>query len=403
LALHRNAGGKRFEDITRQAGLSQTEAHYNTGCVFADYDRDGDLDLFVANYLEFSFEKTPLPGANPYCFYRGLAVNCGPRGLPFSRNTLYRNNGDGTFTDVSAESGIATPDRNYCLGALALDVNQDGWPDLYVACDQTPSILYVNQRDGTFRDEALVRGVALDENGRAMSGMGVAAGDYDNDGDIDLFRTNFSDERVTLYRNRGDGNFDEATIAAGLGVNTQSVGWGCAFADFDNDGWRDLLQVNGHVFPEVDRLGISIRYRQRPNLYRNTGGRFEEIAAPMAPHSARGLAIGDLDNDGTLEAVANNQNEPPAVWKLNGRPKGHWLMVDAPTGSRISVSAGGRTQVAEAQTAGSYLSTHDSRVHFGLGGQARFEWIEVRLPDGSVRRLAGGAADRVYVIRAATP
>lgn len=399
LTLYRNEGGKRLTDITRQAGLTQQGQRYNTGCVFVDYDRDGDADLFVANYLDFSFESTPPPGANPYCYYRGLAVNCGPRGLPFSRNLLYRNNGDGTFTDVSAESGIAAPDRSYCLGAVATDADNDGWLDLYVACDQTPSILYINQRDGTFKDEALLRGVALDENGRAMSGMGVAAADYDNDGDIDLFRTNFSDERVTLYRNHGDGNFDESTIAAGLGVNTRNVGWGCAFADFDHDGWKDLIQVNGHVFPEVDRLGISIRYRQRPHLYRNVAGRFEEIAGPDEVHSARGLAIGDLDNNGTLEVLVNNQNEPPSLWRMAAKPTGNWLMVDAPAGSRVTIEAGGRRQVAEAQASGSYLSVSDGRVHFGLGPHARVDRVSVRFPDGAAEQWRNVTANRVITAR----
>jgi enediyne biosynthesis protein E4 len=220
-SLYRNIQGRRFESVR----LPETKTRYSTGCVFFDYDRDGDLDLFITNYLEFDFASTPLPGANPYCFYRGAAVSCGPRGLPFVRNMLYRND-RGSFTDVSETSGITKPDGHYSLGALATDVDRDGWPDLYVACDQTPSLLYMNQRDGTFKEEGLLRGVALDENGKALSGMGVAAADYDNDGAIDLFRTNFSDERVTLYRNRGDGMFDETTSAAGLWVEYQVCGMG---------------------------------------------------------------------------------------------------------------------------------------------------------------------------------
>ncbi len=245
-SIYWNQAGKSF----RETRIPQQGTRYNAGCALIDFDRDGDLDLFVANYLEFDFATTPGPGANPYCFYRNLPVNCGPRGLPFARNLLYRNDGRGRFVDVSKESGISAPDQNYALTPVVLDANEDGWPDIYVACDQTASLLYINRKDGTFSEEAILRGVALDENGRALSGMGVAAGDYDNDGHIDLFRTNFSDERVTLYRNRGDGSFDETTTAAGLGGNTSYVGWGTAFVDSDHDGWRDLAQSNGHVLPE---------------------------------------------------------------------------------------------------------------------------------------------------------
>jgi hypothetical protein len=375
-ALYRNRGGRRFEAVR----LPQKEDRYSTGCVFLDYDRDGDLDLFIANYLTLDPATAPLPGANPYCFYRGIAVNCGPRGLPFARNMLYRNDG-GSFTDVSAESGVVAPDRNYGLGAVATDVDRDGWPDVYVACDQTPSLLYINQRDGTFREEGLLRGVALDENGRALSGMGVAAADYDNDGAIDLFRTNFSDERVTLYRNRGDGTFDETTTATGLGVNTDYVGWGTAFLDYDHDGQTDLIQVNGHVFPEAGN------YRQRAIVYRNTGGRFLEAAAPSGLHAARGLATGDLNNNGSLEVVVNRQNEAPLLWQLQSRPVGNWVMFDLPVGSTVRVSAAGVTQVNEVRAGGSYLSQHDRRLHFGLGAAKWIDSIEIVSPTGVRRTL----------------
>ena len=247
--LYRNVDGKRFEDVTAKTHLTQDRTRYNTGCAFLDYDGDGHLDLFVANYLKFDFETTPKPGANPYCFYRGMPVNCGPRGLPFDTNLLYHNKGDGTFEDVSERSGIAKVTGHYALSVLAQDVNDDGRPDIYVACDQTPSLLFMNQGDGTFVEEGVPRGVAYDENGRSLSGMGITSADYDGDGRLDIFRTNFSDERETLYRNTGDGQFDDVTTAAGLGQNTRFVNWGCAFFDFDNDGWKDLLLVSGHVFP----------------------------------------------------------------------------------------------------------------------------------------------------------
>ena len=383
-SLYRNLQGKRFESVP----LPAASTRYSTSCVFFDYDRDGDPDLFAGNYLQFDFASTPLPGANPYCFYRGIAVNCGPRGLPFARNTLYRND-RGIFTDVSESSGIARPDSNYSLGAVATDVDGDGWPDLYVACDQTPSLLYMNQRDGTFREEGVLRGVALDENGKALSGMGVAAGDYDNNGAIDLFRTNFSDERVTLYWNRGDGIFDEATARAGLALNTSHVGWGTAFFDFDHDGWLDLIQVNGHVFPEAGR------YRQRAILYRNTGGKFIEVPGPAGAHSARGLAVGDLDNDGALEAVANNQNEAPSLWRLTSRPAGNWVMFDLPLGSKVKLKAGGITRTGEARAGESYLSQHDRRLHFGIGSAKMIDLVEITSPLGERRVLTRQPANRV--------
>jgi hypothetical protein len=396
-ALYRNDQGRRWE----ARPLPDRGVRYNIGCALLDYDRDGDLDIFVANYVEFDFRTTPLPGANPYCFYRGIAVNCGPRGLPFSRNRLLRNDGDMRFTEVSERSGIAAPARHYCLGVIVSDVDNDGWPDIYVACDQTPSILYMNRRDGTFADEAVLRGVALDDDGRALSGMGVAAGDYDNDGHIDLFRTNFSDERVTLYRNRGDGNFEETTIAAGLGVNTRFVGWGAAFLDFDHDGDKDLIQVNGHVFPEVDQLDIDIRYRQRPVLYRNLGGRFEEVPAPSELHSSRGLAVADLDHDGQVEIVVNNQNEGPSLWRRSGGTLGSWISIHLEgqaIGARVIVTACGKRQVDEVRAGGSYLSQHDTRLHFGLGGCSSVDELTVRWPSGQEARRSGLAANREHRI-----
>ncbi|HLM98448.1 MAG TPA: CRTAC1 family protein [Bryobacteraceae bacterium] len=401
LALYHNVGGRRFENATIKAGLKQDRARYNTGCAFLDYDNDGRLDIFVANYVKFDFATTPKPGENPYCWYRDLAVNCGPRGLPFDRNILYHNNGDGTFTDVSGASGISKPNQSYCLGVLTGDFNQDGRTDIFVACDQTPSLLYINRGNGTFSEEAVLRGAAFDENGKAMSGMGATSADYDGDGKPDIFRTNFSDERETLYHNRGGADFDDATISAGLARNTRWVGWGCGFFDFDNDGWKDLLLVNGHAFPEVDRLNIDIHYKDRAILYHNNGnGAFSDISERAGPgilerHAARGAAFGDYDNDGSVEVLVNNQNEPPSLLKNARKSAGNWVILKlegvksnrSAIGARVRLTAGGRTQIDEVRSGGSYLSQNDLRLHFGLGTATKVEEVQILWPSG-IRQLA---------------
>jgi hypothetical protein len=410
--LYRNEGGKHFRDVTRESGLLQDRVRYNTGCAFLDYDHDGRLDLFVSNYLDFSFTSTPKPGANSYCWYLGLAVNCGPRGLPFDRNILYHANADGSFTDVSVKSGIAAPDRSYCLSALVADFDGDGWPDVFVACDQTPSLLYMNQHDGTFSEEAVLRGVAFDENGRAMSGMGAAAGDYNHSGRPSIFRTNFSDERESLYTNDGKGDFEERTIAAGLGANTRYVGWGCQFFDFDNDGWADLLLVNGHAFPEIDRKATDLHFRQPAILYRNLrDGRFADISAQAGPgiaalHSSRGLAVGDIDNDGSLEILINNQGEAPSLLHLAVDPPGNWVSLKltgtisnrSAIGARVRLTAGGITQTAEVISGGSYLSQSDLRLHFGLGAATRIDRLEVDWPRGAKTDRRNLEVNRILAI-----
>ena len=411
--LYRNVQGKRFEDRTTAAHLRQNRVRYNTGCAFTDVDGDGRLDLFVANYLKFDPATTPKPGANPYCFYRGIAVNCGPKGLPFDRNILYRNNGDGTFTDVSVESGIAAPEGHYALSVLTGDFNEDGLPDIYVACDQTPSLLYINKGGGKFEEEGVLRGVAYDQNGRAMSGMGVAAGDYMGDGHAAVFRTNFSDEFETLYRNLGGGNFDDVTLEAGLGGNRRFVGWGTGFFDFNNDGWKDLLLVNGHVFPEVDGLHIDIHYKDRPILYQNLGnGKFQDISEHAGPgllekHSSRGAAFGDFDNDGAVEIAVNNQNDPPSLLKQAVNPPGHWILLKlegtrsnrSAIGARVKLVAAGHAQTGEVRSGGSYLSQNDLRLHFGLGAARRVERIEILWPSGRKQTLKDEACDRVLTIQ----
>ncbi len=415
--LYRNLGGKRFSDVTVRANLTQPRVRYNTGCAFTDIDGDGKLDLFVANYLQFDPATTPRPGANPYCFYRGIAVNCGPRGLPFDRNILYRNNGDGTFSDISVSSGVASPEGHYSLSVLTGDFNEDGLPDIYVACDQTPSLLYINKGNGKFDEEGVLRGVAFDENGKAMSGMGLDAADYAADGHLSIFRTNFSDEFETLYRNRGKGNFDDVTLDAGLGQNTRYVGWGTGFFDFNNDGWKDLLLVNGHVFPEVESLHIDIHYKDRPILYQNLGnGTFRDISGHAGPalselHSSRGAAFGDVDNDGAVEVAINNQNEPPSLFKEAVKPPGHWLILKlvgtrsnrSAIGARVKLSAGGHEQLGEIRSGGSYLSQSDLRLHFGLGSARKVDKIEITWPVGSQQLLKDQSVDRVLSVEEIAP
>ncbi|MGC2660155.1 MAG: CRTAC1 family protein [Bryobacteraceae bacterium] len=411
--LYRNLGGKRFKDVTEASHLTQSRTRYNTGCAFVDVDGDGRLDLFVANYLKFDPKTTPQPGANPYCYYRGIPVACGPRGLPFDRNILYHNDGGGVFSDISESSGIAEPEGHYGLGVLTADFNGDGLPDIYVACDQTPSLLYINKGKGKFEEEGTLRGVAFDENGRAMSGMGVAAGDYSGDGHVGIFRTNFSDEYETLYRDQGKGNFDDVTVSAGLAQNTRYVGWGTGFFDFDNDGWPDLFLVNGHVFPEVDKLHVDIHYRDHPILYRNQrNGKFEDISAEAGPgfserHSSRGAALGDLENDGSIEIAINNQNEAPSLLKQQSIPPGNWTALAlvgtrsnrSGIGAKVMVKSNGRTQTDEVRSGGSYLSQNDLRLHFGLGDAASIDQISIQWPSGTHQVLRNQKINRVLTIR----
>ncbi len=411
--LYRNIGGRRFEDVTERAHLTQDRVRYNTGCAFLDYDKDGHLDLFVANYLQFDPKTTPKPGANPYCYYRDIPVNCGPRGLPFDRNILYHSNGDGTFTDVSVASGIAAPDRNYSLGVLTGDFNNDGLPDIYVSCDQTPSLLYINQGNGKFEEEALLRGVAYDANGKAMSGMGATAADVRQKGVLDIFRTNFSDERETLYRSLdAEGNFEDATIVAGMSRNTRFVSWGCGFFDFDNDGWKDLLLVNGHVFPEVDRLKLDIHYKDRAILYHNLGnGKFEDISESAGPgilerHSSRGAAFGDYDNDGRVEVLVNNQNDPPSLLKQTLPIANHWIILKltgtrsnrSAIGARVKLIVNGHPQLDEVRSGGGYLSQNDLRLHFGVGPATQIDQVQIDWPSGVHQVERNLPVDRVLAL-----
>ena len=392
--LSRNRGDGTFADVTEAAGLRVPTARWDTGCSFVDYDLDGHLDLIVTSYLEFDRAKIPEPGAGGYCQWKGIPVMCGPRGLPFARNRLFHNDGKGRFTDVSATSGVGGTKGCYAFTVVASDFDNDRYPDLYVACDSTPSVLYRNRKDGTFEDVGLLSGAALNEDGQEQGGMGVAVADYDEDGHMDIVKTNFSDDVPNLYHNNGDGTFEDRVLQSGLGGYMRYVGWGVHLADLDHDGRRDLLMINGHVYPEADQTP-EIRYRQPRLLYWHVGnGRFRDLSAQAGAGistalSSRGSATGDLDDDGSLEVVVSNMGTRPSLLKNTG-PRQHWLLVrlvgvtanrDA-IGARIVVHTAGRRVSGEVQSGSSYISQNDARLHVGLSTNESYERIEVIWPGG---------------------
>jgi hypothetical protein len=410
--LYRNDGRGRFNDVTDAARLRAPARRWSTSCAFLDYDRDGRLDLFVDNYIDFDPETTPRPESGQ-CRYRGLPVACGPPGLPAARNALYRNSGDGTFEDVSERAGVTRASGTYALGASTLDFDDDGWADVYVANDSSPSALYRNNHDGTFTDVAVRAGCAYSQDGKAQAGMGVAVGDYDRDGRMDVFKTNFAGDTSTLYRNAGNGLCEDRTFAAGLGLNTRWLGWGDAFVDVDNDGWLDLLLVNGHVYPEVRRLKSEAGYEQPKVVYRNLGnGRFEDVTARLGapltvPKAARGAAFGDIDNDGRIDVAIANVNDRPDLYRLQNDPSNHWIALKltgtasnrSAIGARVHIVAGDAQQWQEVRGGGSYLSQNDLRVHFGLGGAAVVDRVDVRWPNGREERWERLEADRIHALR----
>jgi hypothetical protein len=409
--LYRNNGDGTFTDVTEQSGLFGNRDRWSSGCCFVDYNRDGHLDLVVASYIDSDIEHIPKPGENLNCMYKGVPVNCGPRGLPTGGCLLYRNNGDGTFTDVSETSGFARAKQSYCLTVTAADFDNDGWPDIYVACDSTYSLLFMNNRDGTFREEGLVRGVALNEDGMEQAGMGIAVGDIALDGNLDIFKTHFSDDTNALYKNDGKANFEDVTLRAGLGVETRFVNWGGGIADFDNDGNPDLLYVTGNVYPEIEGTFPAYPDKTPRVVFRNRGnGKFEELikeAGPgiAAPHSSRGCAFGDFDNDGDVDVLIINLNEPPSLLRNDVTGKNHWLKVKlvgtqsnrSAIGARVIAKYGAKRQAQEVASQSSFYSANDLRLHFGLGG-ATFADLEVRWPSGLKQTFANVGADRIVVI-----
>jgi len=410
--LYHNNGDGTFTDVTEKAGLLQEGTRYGSGCTWVDYDRDGRLDLFVATYLSTTLEKLPKPGENTDCRWKGVPVNCGPRGLPPGFVQLFHNNGDGTFTDVSRKSGVAVAAHSYPMTTVAADYDNDGWPDVYVACDSTPSWLFRNQHDGTFREEALERGVALSEDGVEQAGMGVAVGDYDLDGDVDIFKTHFADDTNVLYRNDGKGYFDDFTIRAGLAVETRFVGWGAGIVDLDNDGLPDIFLVTGSVYPEVEQALPAYPFRTPRLVFRNLGdGRFEELideagAGVAAPHTSRGCAFGDFDNDGDIDVLVMNMNEPPSLLRNDVSSGGHWLKVllagvasnRSAIGARVTVKYGDRTQAQDVTAQSSFYSVNDRRLHFGLGPAATAE-VTIRWPNGAIEKIPAVDANQLIVVR----
>jgi hypothetical protein len=410
--LYRNNGNGTFTDVTAQAALLLDGTHFGSGCTFIDYNRDGLLDLFVANYVDIDLAHAAKPSLDiPNCNFEDVPVACGPKGLKAPRQYLYRNNGDGTFTDVSKESGIAAIHDAYGLTAVSFDADEDGWPDIYVACDTTPSLLLLNNHDGTFREEGLMLGVAISSDGEPRSGMGVGMGDYDLDGHLDIVKTHFQLQPSGLYHNNGKGEFEDLAMAAGISTAREYVSWGAGIFDLDNDGNPDIFWVTGNVYAEIERINPKFPFKGPRVLFRNRGdgtfARMGEEAGPAinARHVSRGCAFGDFDNDGDLDILVMNQNEPPSLLR-NDAPKGnHWLKVRlegtksnrSAIGARVLVHYGGRVQLQEVLSQASYVSSNDPRLHFGLGAEIRAD-IVVHWPSGAVEKYSAQAANRLITI-----
>jgi hypothetical protein len=413
--LFRNRGDGTFDDVTKRAGLDTVRSRWGAGCAFLDYDRNGRLDLFAANYIDLDLASAPVPESG-LCRYKGLPVACGPPGLPGGKNILYRNQGDGTFADVSVASGIARANGTYALGVSTLDFDGDGWVDLYVANDSNPSALYRNNRDGTFTDIGITAGCAYSQDGKPQAGMGVAVGDYNRDGRMDIFKTNFAGDTSTLYANNGNGLCEDRTFASGFGRNTRWLGWAVAFLDLDLDGWQDLFLVNGHVYPEVDQVKTEAGYKQRKVVYRNRGdGRFDDVTEQLGPpvtvpKAGRGAAYADFDNDGDVDILVTNVHDTPELYRLDQREARSWSALRlvgvqsnrSAIGARVVLSAGGVTQVSEVRGGGSYYSQNDLRMHFGLGSAKAIDRVEVRWPNGNIEVWTGVEPNRIVTLTEGT-
>ena len=410
--LYRNNGDGTFTDVTTTAGLSHAGNRWGTGCTWVDYDRDGHLDLFVSNYLVFDFDKIPPAGKNSDCDYKGVPVNCGPRGLTPERPILYHNNGNGTFTDVTQPSGVGNVKPVYGLTAVAADLDGDGWQEIYVACDSTPSLVFRNRGNGTFEEIGLESGLAVNEDGREQAGMGIAIGDLDTDGTLDILKTHFAEDTSALYKNTGHLEFEDVTLRSGLGVEPRYVSWGDGIVDLNNDGLPDIFWVTGSTFPEVERKHPEFRHKTPRVLFRNLGGgKFEELLDGGGPaiaevHASRGIAFGDFDNDGDLDILIMNINEPPSLLRNDLGGDGHWLKVKligtrsnkSAIGATVTVMYGGRRQSQAVMASSGYLSAGDRRLHFGLGSAATAD-IEIMWPTGARESLKGVGADRLITLK----
>jgi enediyne biosynthesis protein E4 len=410
--LLRNTGKGGFVDIAAKAGLVTQSKIWSSGCTFLDYDRDGHVDLFVASYQKFDLATAPLPGKATTCEWKGMPVFCGPRGLPFGSARLYRNKGDATFDDVTKKSRISEASGFYAFTAVAADFNEDGWADIYVASDSTPSLFFRNNKDGTFSELGTETGLAFNEHGFEQGGMGVAAGDFDGDGKLDIIKTNFAGDHPNVYQNLGKAIFEDVVIRAGLGVNPQYVGWGVGLEDLDNDGHADVLQVNGHVYPELDSRKGSETYRNPRLVYRNLGqGKFEDVSSLAgsgiaAVKSSRGAAFGDYDNDGDIDALVMNMGDYPSLLRNDLARDNHWIRIKlqgnrsnrSAIGATVTVTAGGRKQLKPALSQSSFISQSDSRLHFGLGGAEKVESITVVWPSGVREEFPGATAKQTVLL-----
>jgi hypothetical protein len=409
--LYRNRGDGTFEDATARAGLVPKPAppypSWYSGSTFVDYDRDGHVDLFLATYIDYELAKIPKPGENANCNWKGVPTPCGPRGLKPGRQFLYRNRGDGTFVDVSEKSGIGAVRSCFGFTAVAADFDEDGWQDIYLACDSTPSLFFRNNHDGTFSEEGLERGVALNQDGMEQAGMGIAVGDINNDGVLDLAKTHFADDTHVLYQGAGKGRFNDITLKSGLGVETRYIAWGVGMPDLDNDGWPDIFMATGNVYPDTERELPAYPYRTPPLLFRNLGGsRFEPLADEAGPalaarNSSRGAAFGDIDNDGDIDIAVWNRNAPPSLLRNDLKAANHWLTVRltgttsnrAAIGATVTVEFAGRRQSQAVLSQSSFTSVNDLRLHFGLGDATSAE-IVVRWPSGVTERFRAGKVDQ---------
>jgi enediyne biosynthesis protein E4 len=412
--LFHNNGDGTFSDVTQKAGLFQEKGRWGTGCSFLDYDRDGHLDLFVCNFVKLDPDHPPSPDDKTFCQWKGIPTMCGPRGLPGDTDILYHNNGDGTFTDVSQKAGILQTGPRYSITSVAYDFDNDGWPDIYVAVDSEPSILFKNNHDGTFTDVAVMAGCAYNDDGHEQAGMGLGVADYDCDGWLDIFKTNFADDTSDLYHNNADGTFTDVSSSCGVGVNTSYVAWGCGFADYDNDGWADIIQVNGHVYPEVDHYDIGETFKNPRLVYKNLGnGHFKDVSKEMGPginahFSSRGAAFGDYDNDGGMDVLILNMNDLPSLLRNVGGNKQNWIKIKllgtkcnrTAIGARVRVVTGKHSQIDEVHSGGSVMSQSDLRLHFGLGRAETVDLIEVKWPTTqAVERFTGVKANQIVTIR----